>query len=92
MLLQLTELFQNMTSAATSFSDSQLVRHKDLKEVPLKSMFPQRQELCPKLAHFERHLVGVRVGASLHSHVCRACELGLIIHLWSGLKEILYCS
>lgn len=55
-------------------------------------MFPQRQELCPKLAHFERHLVGVRVGAPLHSHVCRACELELIIHLWSGLKEILYCS
>lgn len=46
-------------------------------------MFQQRQELCPKLADFKRHLVRVRGGGedgfTLHPHVYRACELELII-------------
>lgn len=44
-------------------------------------MFQQRQELCPKLANFKRHLVrvGSEDGFTLHPHVCRVCELELII-------------
>lgn len=44
-------------------------------------MYQQRQELHPKLANFKRHLVrvGSEDGFTLHPHVCRACELELII-------------
>lgn len=44
-------------------------------------MFQQRQELHPKLADFKRHLgrVGSEDGFTLYPHVCRACELELII-------------
>lgn len=55
--------------------------HKDLKSVPLRFVFQQRQELHPKLANSKRHLVrvGSEDGSTSHPHVRRACELELII-------------